>query len=382
MFSTAFGKCGIVWTEDGLTDVMLPRPRSSALRAELRRRGASVEPEGAPDWVRRAVGKLQRHLAGRPQDLSSLPVVLDHVGPFTRRVYEALRRVEPGQTLSYGELARRVGSPGAARAVGQAMAKNRLPLVVPCHRVLGAGGSLGGFSAHGGTETKARLLRLEGAETGGGLFRGAEQLPFDAVRAVRTLRRADPVLRRLIDRVGPLRLKLEPQRTTFAALAEAIVYQQLTMRAGATIFGRLCDQVARGRAISPKAVLTASDGALRAAGLSGAKAAALRDLAAKTSARQVPSLRAMEAMTDAEIIEALTAVRGVGPWTVHMLLIFRLGRPDVLPAADYALRKGFARAFQRAELPSPRHLEDHGDRWRPYRSVASWYLWRAVEQSD
>ena len=381
-FDTALGTCGVAWTARGLTSVLLPEAGDGELRAKLQDRGEPADVDSAPAWVRRAIARIRRHLAGKPQDLSRIPVVLDGAAPFTRRVYELLRTIGAGQTLSYGELARRAGSPGAARAVGQAMARNPLPLVVPCHRVLGSGGSLGGFSAHGGTTTKARLLRLEGKAVDEGLFAGGEILPFDAARARRTLGRADPSLRKLMKRVGPLGLRLKPPRTTFAALAEAIVYQQLTMRAGATIHGRLCAQLSPRRALGPKAVAAASDVELRAAGLSRSKAAALRDLADKTVAGRVPSVARLAAMTDEAIVESLTAIRGIGPWTVQMLLIFQLGRPDVMPALDYGLRRGFAVAFDRDEIPSPQQMESYADRWRPYRTVASWYLWRALELPD
>jgi O-6-methylguanine DNA methyltransferase len=381
-FDTDLGTCGVAWTSRGLTDVLLPEARDSELYAKLRVHGEPTDADSAPAWVRRAIARIRRHLAGKTQDLSRIPVVLDGAAPFTRRVYELLRTTPAGQTLSYGQLARQAGSPGAARAVGQAMANNPLPLVVPCHRVLGAGGSLGGFSAHGGTKTKARLLRLEGVAVGEGLFAGGDTLPFDAARARRVLARADPTLGKLMKRVGPLRLRLKPPRTTFAALAEAIVYQQLTTRAGAAIHGRLCAQLSPRRALGPNAVFAASDDELRGAGLSRSKAAALRDLADQSKRGRVPSLSRLARMSDEAIVESLTVIRGIGPWTVQMLLIFQLGRPDVMPALDYGLRKGFVVAFYRDELPPPRELEEYAERWRPYRTVASWYLWRALELPD
>jgi DNA-3-methyladenine glycosylase II len=121
---------------------------------------------------------------------------------------------------------------------------------------------------------------------------------------------------------------------------------------------------------------------LRAAGVSGAKTAAIKDLAAKTVSGHVPSLAELRRMDDDAIVEHLTAIRGIGRWTVEMLLIFRLGRADVLPIHDYGVRKGFAVAYRRRGLPTPRRLAEHGERWRPYRTVASWYLWRATELGD
>ncbi len=168
-------------------------------------------------------------------------------------------------------------------------------------------------------------------------------------------------------------------RTPFQTLARSIVYQQLNGRAAATILGRVHAIYGGRKHFKPEAAATTTDELLRAAGLSRAKTAALKDLAAKTIDGTVPTARALVSKTDAEIIERLTAIRGVGRWTVEMLLIFRLGRPDVLPIDDYGVRKGLQRLLGAKELPSRAELAERGERWRPYRSAASWYLWRACE---
>jgi 3-methyladenine DNA glycosylase/8-oxoguanine DNA glycosylase len=201
---------------------------------------------------------------------------------------------------------------------------------------------------------------------------------FDFQEAERHLAAADTRLAALIAHVGPLRLEVERLASPFAALAESIVYQQLTGKAAATIHGRLVDLFPR-RRLTPERVLDTHGRRLRGAGLSRAKVLALKDLAAKTLAGVVPPMRALHAMPDEEIVERLTAVRGIGRWTVEMLLIFRLGRPDVWPVTDYGVRKGYARIFSRGRLPSPKLLERRGEQWRPYRSAAAWYLWRAVD---
>jgi methylated-DNA-[protein]-cysteine S-methyltransferase len=160
LFDTAVGTCGVAWGPGGLTSVALPEPSRDALVGRL---GASGLTEAAPPpAVAAAIDRMRRHLAGEPQDLGDVPLDCAGVPPFHRRVYDAVRGIEPGQTRSYGEIASLLGSPGAARAVGQAMAKNRFPIVVPCHRVLAGGGKPGGFSAAGGLDTKARLLSIEG----------------------------------------------------------------------------------------------------------------------------------------------------------------------------------------------------------------------------
>ena len=168
----------------------------------------------------------------------------------------------------------------------------------------------------------------------------------------------------------------------FDALAESIAYQQLSGKAAATIFGRVRALYPRRKWLDPEQLLATPDETLRAAGLSRAKTAALKDLAAKTIDGTVPSGRALLRMTDDEIIARLTTVRGIGRWTVEMLLLFDLGRLDVWPVDDYGVRKGFAKTFGRRKLPTPKQLIKFGEKWRPYRSVAAWYFWRALDQVE
>ena len=165
----------------------------------------------------------------------------------------------------------------------------------------------------------------------------------------------------------------------FDALAESIAYQQLNGKAAATIWGRVRALYPKSKCLDPIRVLATSDETLRASGLSRAKTAALKDLAAKTIDGTVPSGRALLRMSDDEIIARLTQVRGIGRWTVEMLLLFDLGRPDVWPVDDYGVRKGFAKTFGKRKLPTPKELMKHGEKWRPYRSVAAWYFWRALD---
>jgi DNA-3-methyladenine glycosylase II len=201
---------------------------------------------------------------------------------------------------------------------------------------------------------------------------------YDPQVAIKHLISADPKLARLIERVGPFSMPLRRMHNPFEALARNIIFQQLHGTAATAIHGRVVALFGKPK-LHPQDVLDASDEALRGAGLSRAKLAALRDLAAKTLDGTIPSLARLKRMSDEEIIERLTEVRGIGRWTVEMLLIFRLGRPDVLPVGDYAVRKGFGLAYGLKESPKPKVLEAYGERWRPFRSVASWYLWRAIE---
>ncbi len=203
-------------------------------------------------------------------------------------------------------------------------------------------------------------------------------MSYDLATAAAHVAGSDPVMAAVIERVGPCRLEIGRMDSPFQSLFRAIVFQQLNGKAAATIHGRLL-ALFPGEHPDPEELLAAPEETLRGAGLSRAKTAAARDLAARTLDGTVPPLDVLRTMDDAAIIERLTAVRGVGPWTVEMLLLFQLGRPDILPVTDYGVRNGFRRAFGLDELPSPALLRSEGERWRPYRSVASWYLWRAVE---
>ena len=200
---------------------------------------------------------------------------------------------------------------------------------------------------------------------------------FDPNVAVAHLRSVDPLLSELIDDATPFILPLDPKQTLFLALAEAIVYQQLHGKAAATIWGRVMALMPLSP--TPKGFLAISDEPLRAAGLSRSKMLAIQDLARRTLAGELPTMAALRTMGDEEIIQRLTTVRGIGRWTVEMLLIFRLGRPDVLPCDDLGVRRGYALTYGLNNPPAPAELRAHGERWRPYRTVASWYMWRAVE---
>ena len=204
-------------------------------------------------------------------------------------------------------------------------------------------------------------------------------LDYDPAVACCHLSQADPVLGALIERVGEFELRPVPTQSMFAALTRSIVYQQLSGKAAETILGRVIALFAPRRFPTPRDLLAMPPKRLRAAGLSTAKTAALRDLAERTLDGTVPSMARIRRMSDEEIIERLTLVRGIGRWTVEMLLMFRLGRPDVLPLGDLGVRKGYGRTFGRRGLPEPAVVARRAERWRPYRSVASWYMWRALD---
>lgn len=210
----------------------------------------------------------------------------------------------------------------------------------------------------------------------------ALKLPFDHVAAHEFLSRTDKHLARIIAQVGEFQFKLDECDSPYESLLEAIAYQSISGKAAATIFARIKALGANGICPTPKEILATRKQALRKAGLSNAKALAMKDLAQKTLDGIVPSLDEAHRMSDEELVERLVSVRGIGAWTVEMFLIFRLGRPDVLPIHDYGVQKGYALTYGRKHIPKPRELAEFGERWRPYRTVASWYMWRAVGLAD
>jgi len=204
---------------------------------------------------------------------------------------------------------------------------------------------------------------------------------MNKINPTQHLAKVDPVMRRLIREVGSYSLQANIRRPPFEILARAIANQQLNGAAAETILRRLVALFPGRKFPTPDDLLMTSEDDLRSVGFSRAKVAALRDLAAKTLDGTVPLARVIRKLEDDAIITRLTQVRGVGRWTVEMLLIFYLGRPDVLPADDFGVRAGFRVAYGLADLPKPKELLLYGERWRPHRTAAAWYLWRAAERA-
>jgi 3-methyladenine DNA glycosylase/8-oxoguanine DNA glycosylase len=205
----------------------------------------------------------------------------------------------------------------------------------------------------------------------------APPLPRGSRRAVRHLVAADPALGRVIERVGPCSLRPLADGTHFDAVCRSIVYQQLSGKAAATIHARVLGLYG-GRAPLPHELAATSDERLRGVGLSRQKLTYLKDLAARVAAGTLP-IETLHDLPDEEVIEALVQVKGIGRWTAQMFLMFRLGRPDVLPDLDLGIQKGIQRTYRLRKLPSPARVQDIGAKWAPYRTVASWYLWRSLE---
>jgi DNA-3-methyladenine glycosylase II len=207
--------------------------------------------------------------------------------------------------------------------------------------------------------------------------------PFDLAEAMKHLSSTHENLKLLIDETPPFQMELASDGidTPYHSLMEAITHQSISGKAAATIFARIKALSSTGGIPTPQEILKLRTSTLRKAGLSGAKAAAMKDLARKTIEGIVPTLEESEKLSDEELVKRLTSVRGIGAWTVEMFLIFRLGRPDVLPIHDLGVKKGWSLTYGKKHMPKPKELLKFGERWRPYRTVASWYMWRACHRA-
>jgi len=206
-------------------------------------------------------------------------------------------------------------------------------------------------------------------------------LAFDLGEAVRHLAERDEVLKELIVALRPFTINTSDQASPYEELARAIVYQSISGKAARTIFARIKALGEDGRLPTPERMLKLPAKKLRKAGLSGAKVLAMKDLAKKTIEGIVPTHNEALKLSDQELVDRLVSVRGIGAWTVEMFLIFRLGRPDVLPIHDLGVKKGWSVAYGKKHIPKPKDLLKFGERWRPYRTIASWYMWRAFERA-
>lgn len=368
VFATKVGPVGLAWTRRGVCRLVVGYSDAQDAAADLAgacpglSRMAKLPPE-----VSATRERVKGLLAGKPDTLRDIPVDLTSVSEFSRKVLLALRRVGPGKVITYGELAKKAGKPGAARAIGRIMGANPVPVIVPCHRCMGADGSLTGFSAAGGTSLKARLLFIEGYE------RNAEH-----ARGIRHLQKVDPKMRRVIGKVGPYLALPDKPRPPYDTLVTAIVHQQLSVKAGQTIAGRVRDLTPGPHYPAPEEMLAYPHEKLRACGLSNAKVGYVQDLATRVDDGRL-KLTALKRMNDDEVITTLTEVKGIGVWSAHMHLIFHLNRLDVLPVGDLGLRMAAAKLYGLDEYATASQLTEIAEPWRPYRSMGSYYLWRGLD---
>lgn len=391
LFDSPVGPIGLVWTKQGLKALLLPEKTRRATELEIQKRYPSAGPKTSSSQIQRIIRQIQGLLAGKPETFSRVTLDLSSVSVFYRSVYEAARAIPPGQTQSYGQIAQALGKKGAARAVGQALGRNPIAIIIPCHRVLGQNGAIGGFSAPGGTKTKVQLLELEqwsGKPISASVKKRSPSPAPARAKAHRSelplgaafLRKTEPKFRPIIDRAGPMRLETKKKADVFSAFAKAITHQQLNGKAAASIWARVSALGDGG--FTATFAASAPLALLRSAGLSEAKALSIRDLAERILSGEIPERRALARLSDEAIVQTMTSVRGVGRWTVEMFLIFDLGRPDVLSTGDYGVRKGYSVVFGTPELPSPKELAEYGQRWAPHRTAATWYLWRALEKDS
>ncbi len=366
--TTPMGPCALAWTPRGLDRLVAPVQDGDRVHAEI----AAACPDRAevlrpPAPVRDLIKRLRRHLVGRPDDFADVPVDLSGRSDFARKVARAARRIPPGETRTYGELARRLRRPDAARGVARALAANPVPIIVPCHRVLPASGGLGGYSAGDGLPTKARLLHAEGVVLDPALEPGYAHL-----------RRVDKPLARIMREAGPYLPIFGGSQDPYEVLCTSLVHQQISVKAAATIAGRVRALTPGPGYPTPAELPELADADLRGAGLSRQKIGYLRDLAACVSDGRL-DLYALRRLDDDAATAALVQVKGIGVWTAQMMLIFNLGRLDVWPVDDLGLQDSVRMHLGLAERPKAKEMQALGERWAPYRSLAAWYLWRLAD---
>jgi O-6-methylguanine DNA methyltransferase len=378
-FSTALGICGMSWSPEGIDFFSLPETSATSIEERLRTStGIAKASSSPPRWVREVIRKVKSHMKGQAQDFSDAPLHFSGISAFMHSVYQTAQEIPPGTVVTYGELAERAGTPGAARAVGSALGKNPIPLIVPCHRVIASSGKLGGFSAPGGLATKVRLLECEG------VYLSKPRVvatPAQWRRAVSTLVQQDSVLARLVQGTPPLQFQPMRDKEPLASLIAAIVSQQLSNQVAATILRRVNVLITQDGLPSAQSLLGTADADLRKAGLSLMKVTSLKDLAKKYLEGKLPPPAKLTRMSDEQIIKELTQIKGVGRWTAEMFLIFNLGRADVFPTLDFGVRKAISLLYGLPGVPEPNAIEPYGDLWKPYRSVASLYLWHSLDSN-
>jgi len=365
LFETSIGACGLAWSSRGIDGFLLPEEDAEATRQCLSDRFSSRVVAGRPPAeCREVTQRIRRHLRGKPDDLLDVPLDLSDASPFSQRLYRRLRKIGPGQMTTYGNLGKAMKMRGGARAIGRAVGANPIPLLVPCHRVIGADGRLGGFSAHEGPTLKARLLYLEGVV-----------LRPEHEEGLRALSRRDRVMKKIITAHAPFLPGLNPPVKPYETLTRSIIHQQLSVKAGQTIAGRVVKLSPGPHLPTAQEMCAVSDEDLRAAGLSRQKVSFVKDLARQVADGSLPLSR-LARRPDEEVITRLTKVRGIGRWSAEMYLLFHLGRLDVLPVDDLGLRKAVQYAYGLEEPPTAKELLERGEQWRPYRSMATWFLWR------
>lgn len=352
LFATRLGTVEARWTNGAVSSLqLLPDQRGDSPVSSLARRVAS-------------------HLQGECHDFLDVETHYPNSTEFACAVYDQLRKVQPGRTVTYGELAAEMGKPRAAQAVGNALGKNPILIVVPCHRVIGKGKNRGGFSAPGGLDTKELLLAAEGVGTVSLWEPGELEKGYNHLLGC-------PQLGPVVKKVGPCPLRPLYPDSPFGALARAIIYQQLATPAAQAIEARV-KQLGSDPFPTAEELQSLPETSLRNAGLSGTKVATLKRLSQATLQGDLePGI--LRLLPNRLVEERVSSLKGLGPWTAQMFLLFHLGRRNILPTGDLGIRRGFEKVFNLNRRPSVRFMESRARSWQPYRSLASWYLWRSLE---
>ncbi len=370
----------IAWQSNEIVALVLPDQTAAQAKRSILKKNPDAQETTPTDFVNELLVEIKNYFAGTDANFKPFKLSFSGMSEFTRIIYKTLKRIPPGETLSYSELATLAGKKGSARAVGTALKNNPLPLIIPCHRVVKSNYDLGEFNSSAGASTKARMLSLEGLKLDGYKISKAKTFSdIDIHEAIRYLSEADTQLGKFIEKAPKFNLETNPAQSTFHSLCEAVVYQQLTGKAAATIFSRLMGLYGKPAILRPFDVVRTDFDELRKVGLSRNKALAIQSLAESAISKNLPDVNKLRSMQNYEIIRVLTRIKGIGKWTAEMFLIFRLGRTDVLSTGDLGLQKGLAKIRKTNHLPSPVELGRQGKTWMPYRSIASWYLWRAAE---
>ena len=371
VFDTQIGHCGFAWKAHTIDHFQLPEEDAQATRALLcsktdNRKVFSRAPKPFAGLAKR----VRSHLKGNPDSFKDIKVDPGARSEFTKKVYAKLRTVKPGKVVTYGQLAKMAGSPKAARAVGSAMASNPIPLIIPCHRVITSDRKLGGFSAHGGIMTKAHILFAEGVVLNAQHKKGMEHLG-----------RVDKKMKQMIARMGPYLATEMSNTNPYESLVQAIIYQQLSYKAAASIANKFRTMYGEGKYPNAEVVTKLSEEQLRKSGISIRKAGFIKGVARHALAGKL-NLAVLGQLDDEQVISSLCEIKGIGRWSAQMFLLFNLGRLDVWPVDDLGLQNALVFAYGLSRKPNPATMEKYSQKWKPYRSMAAWYLWKNLAQAN
>lgn len=337
-------------------------------------------PEHFADLPQSLETSFVRYVEDGTFDLSRLSHTLpEKISPFAKAVYQQLKKIKAGDLITYDELGRRTGLPYSAQAVGQVVGKNPLPLIIPCHRVVGKNAK-GGFSAVGGLRTKEKILNLEGLSLEYQNICTVFDRGFNKEQTLNRFLKVAPQFKKLVQVHPFLQTTANKPLEVFASLSKSVVYQQLSTKAAQTIFKNILKMQGQGNFLQPHWFLKQPPEQLQQCGMSFAKYQTIKALAELQIENGLPNLEQIKSMPSFMLRRQLSEIKGIGPWTVEMYLIFSLGRLDVFSVGDYGLMKGLKRMTGKEQI-APIEALRMANRWSPFKTLGSWYLWRSLEPS-